>query len=95
MIRQPTGQHDGNNTEIYVGDLVTLTIPRKIHRDKAVVFEVVERNGEFFLIFCKKYSGIGESELQDPTNYKQKLSNQVDIIVVGNIKRGIDADLFN
>ena len=89
MKREFTGQYEGKNRTkpIYVGDLVTLTIPRKSRLPDLVFFKVVKENGGFIIIY---YSG--PMHVGDPL-YKQELNFQV-FKVVGNVETGIDENLL-
>ena len=90
MKREFTGQyvHDGiKKFPIYVGDLVTLSIPRKERLPDLIVFRVVKDRDGFAIIYHRGAMSDG-----DP-NYKQKLQHQV-YKVVGNIESGIDEGLL-
>lgn len=86
MNREFTGQyvHAGSRkTPIYVGDLVTLSIPRKERLLDSIVFEVVKDRNGFAIIYHSGAMSDG-----DP-NYKQELRGQV-YKVIGNIESGIN-----
>jgi len=90
MKREFTGQYEQNNKRkkpIYVGDLVTLFIPRKERLEELNVFKVIKDNDGFAIIYHK-----GPMSETDP-RYKQELCSQV-YKVVGNVKTGIDKSLL-
>lgn len=89
MKRKFTGQYEQNNKRkrpIYVGDLVTLSIPRKNRGEKLIVFRVIDDDG-FGIIYHS-----GDMSVGDP-KYRQELSCQV-YKVVGNVKTGINENLL-
>ena len=90
MKREFTGQHEQNNKRkkpIYVGDLVTLWIPKKERLQELIVFKVIKENDGFAIIYHS-----GPMSETDP-RYKQELQFQV-YKVVGNVKIGIDDGLL-
>ncbi len=90
MKRKFTGKYvQGNKrkTPIYVGDLVTLGIPKKERLQELIVFKVIKENGGFAIIYHS-----GPMSDGDPC-YKQSLHSQV-YKVVGNTKIGIDKSLL-
>lgn len=90
MKREFTGQYEQNNKRkkpICVGDLVTLSIPRKKEIEKLIVFKVMKENDGFAIIYNS-----GPMSDADP-RYKQELQGQV-YKIVGNIETGIDKSLL-
>lgn len=90
MKREFTGQYEQNNKRkkpIYVGDLVTLSIPRKKRLKKLIVFKVMKENAGFVIIYHSGPMSVGSPY------YRQELHFQV-YKVVGNIKTGIDKSLL-
>ena len=90
MKRKFTGQYEQSNKRkkpIYVGDLVTIGIPRKEKLQESNVFKVIEENGGFAIIYHR-----GPMSETNP-QYKQELCSQV-YKVVGNVKTGIDKSLL-
>lgn len=89
MKREFTGQYEGDDRTkpIYVGDLVTLSIPRKSRLPELIVFKVIKDKEDFAIIYHS-----GSMSDGDP-NYKQKLNLQV-YKVIGSIETGIDNSLL-
>ena len=89
MKREFTGQYEGDDRTkpVHVGDLVTLSIPRKSRLPELIIFKVVKDRGEFSIVYHS-----GNMSDGDP-NYKQNLNFQV-YKVVGNIDTGIDENLL-
>lgn len=87
-----TNQSDHFKNNIFVGDLVVLTIPRKERRCKAIIFEVVKDVEGYSIIYSEKFSNHTMSD--DDLNYRQDLSHQV-YKIVGNIVQGVNEYLFD
>lgn len=90
MKREFTGQYEQNNKRkkpIYVGDLVTLSIPRKERLQELIVFKVIKENDCFVIIYHRGPMSDGSP------HYKQKLHSQV-YKVIGSVETGIDKSLL-
>lgn len=90
MKREFTGQYEQNNKRkkpLHVGNLVTLSIPRRERLADLIVFKVIKDNDDFAIIYHSGAMSDGNP------NYKQKLNFQV-YKVVGNVEAGIDDSLL-
>lgn len=87
--REFTGQFDRSNPKIQicVGDLVSLSIPRKSYLPEMIVFCVVKEKDDYFIRYYCGAMSVGD------LNYQQKLDNNV-YKVIGNINDGINEDLL-
>ncbi|MEK7570879.1 MAG: hypothetical protein AAB553_01275 [Patescibacteria group bacterium] len=91
-MKNDTGQFDHKKQEIRVGDLVVLTIPRKEKRKDAVIFEVLEDDDGYVIVYSEKYSN--DTLSVGSSYYVQPLNHQV-YEIVGNTSHGINEELFS
>ena len=85
-----TGKYEQGSKKrksIYVGDLVTLGIPRKKYFPDMIVFKVIKDGDGFSIVYRS-----GAMSEGDP-NYRQSLNQQV-YKVIGNSKEGIKENLL-
>lgn len=90
MKREFTGKYEQGTRKkgpIYVGDLVTLGVPRKEYLPDLIVFKVVKDEKGYSLLY---YSG---AMTEGDPNYRQDLGSQI-YRVIGNIEEGIKEDLL-